>query len=243
MKNLDIDSLDPGYAAGPAILPPKGRKLTKKQAMANARAGYVRIQNIGSWDSRLGIRPETMRDWRGLERRMQSLDEAWRRAHESMWSCMRSFERSDTSDECEGLAIVAISDPATGDDSILKISSDSYSLDTQGRMLTSLISDPNREEAFKFYRYDQGGAELSRAIHRERRSHRAYGTYRLAFERAVIDRLRIEGERRRSGERYYAYFSPAVFVVENEGRQYIFSMDNRGFFARLEGEIFRTEAR
>lgn len=236
MKTLDIDSLDPGYSAEPTVLPPKGRKLSKRQAMQYRRTGYVSVNPHGPWHARLGVRPETMRDWRGLERRMFEIDSAWRAANEAFWRRARRFRRSSGPD---GVAIVVISDPTSEDDFVLKLTAESYSHDNQKRLVESLLTDPHREGKFVLHGYDDGGRELGSLLRRESRLHRAYGSYKMAFERAVMDRLKAFSDTRRSeSQRYYAYYSPVVVVVENEGRQYVFSMDNRGFFSRLEGDVF-----
>jgi len=236
MKTVDIDAVDPGYPTEPTLkFLDRKRKPTLQQRQQMRRSTYVNIYHHGRWDKRLGVRPETMRDWRGLERRLAGLNSAWKAVNEEFWAAAAAFPRRPGTS-----AIVSIDDPP---DSVLVVHDDGYSVSSAEAMTARLIKHPHCEGEFTFYPYDQGGRQLGRLHRREGRLHRAYGTYKLFFERAVVDRLNRLAERlcltsaTAVGRRYY---SPTVFLVENEGRCYVFTMNHSGHVTPVEGDVVVT---
>lgn len=237
MRHIDIDGVDPGYPAEPTIkFLDRKRKPTRQQQQQMRRSTYVKSYHQGRWDWRLGVRPETMRDWRGLERRLAALDAAWKVANEAFWASAASFRREEGTS-----AIVSIDEPI---DRILIIHDDGYSMGNAEVTIERLIKNPHSEGRFSFYPYDQGGRELGLLHHREGRLHRAYGIYKLYFERAVVDRLSGAAKNltfaAAGGRRFY---SPTVFLVENEDRCYVFTMNHSGHIVPVEGDVATTSER
>lgn len=234
MRHIDIDGADPGYPTEPTIkFLDRKRRPTRRQQQQMRRSTYVNVYHHGRWDERLGVRPETMRDWRQLERRLAELNAAWKAANDEFWVAAAAFPREEGTS-----AIVSIDDPI---DRTLILSDDGYSISSAEAMIERLIKNPHSEGRFTFYPYDQGGRELGRLHHREGRLHRMYGTYKVFFERAVVDRLNVAAKdltfAAAAGRRFY---SPAVFLVENEGRRYVFTMNYSGHIAPVEGDVITT---
>lgn len=231
MKYIDIDAVDPGYSMEPKIrFTDRKSRPTQRQLVQMRRSTYVYAHNHGRWDKRLGVRPEVMRDWRGLERRYFELDAAWKVANQEFWSAARAFPRHE-----DASVIVVIDDP---DDSVLVIHDDSYSVGSSESMIERLLKNPQSEGDFTLYRYDQGGRELGYLYRREGRLLRAQGIYKVFFEQAVIDRLsalvRDECQGYSVGRKYY---TPTAFVIENEGRHYLFAMDHHGLFQSMGNNV------
>lgn len=238
MKHFDIDTCDPGYSREPLITClSRKKKLTHRENVALRRTAYIRIHNHGRWNLRLGIRPETMLDWRGLERRMCELDAAWKTVNDEFWRVARDMPRP-----LGGVTVVVVDDPASGEDGVLKISEDGYSTDTKHRLVEDLVKDPRKEEEFTLIPYDQGGSKLGRLYNRMNRLQRAYGTYKLAFQRAVGDRLLKMREDMLRHDTLYgrAYYLPATFVIENEGRIYVITSGNGQNIQFHEGEVYSS---
>lgn len=234
MKHIDIDRVDPGYSAEPTLkFLDRKRKPTLQQRQHMRRSTYVNVHHHGGWDKRLGVRPETMRDWRQLERRLAELDAAWKAVNDEFWAAAAAFPREEGAS-----AIVSIDDPI---DRTLVLGADGYSVGSAEATIERLIKNPHSEGKFTFYPYDQGGRELGRLHRREGRLHRAYGTYKVFFERAVVDRLNVAAKdltfAASGGRRFY---SPAVFLVENEGRCYVFTMNYSGHIAPVVGDVVTT---
>ena len=96
MKTIDIDALDPGYQTDPWGRIPKRRRTPAPPAeMVLA----LRIHtNFGGY-RRVGVKPETMLDWRRIERRMHQLDIEWRKVTEAFWSTAADLRPSGMSPE------------------------------------------------------------------------------------------------------------------------------------------------
>lgn len=237
MRYIDIDGVDPGYPTEPAIRYTKNRNLSHRQLVEMRRTTYVHLYNQGRWDCRLGIKPETMRDWRGLERRMSELNSAWLVANDAFWEIARSFPRPE-----DGVSVVVIDDPKTGDDGVLTIYEDGYSTDTKHRLLEDFLTNRGREDKFTLTPFDQGGKELGRLYYRMNRLLRSCGAYKMAFQRSVDDRInRMREDKMRhvasSGRTHYL---PCTFIVENEGRVYVVTSSGSGQNIFHEGEVYTT---
>lgn len=234
MRHIDIDGIDPGYSTEPTIrFLDRKRKPTRRQQQQMRRSTYVNVYHHGRQDKRLGVRPETMHDWRGLERRLAELNSAWKAANEEFWAAAHAFPRED-----EGSAIVSIDDPV---DRVLVVHEGGYSVGHTESMAERLRRNPRCEGDFTMYSYDQGGRELGRLHHREGHLHRAYGTYKIFFERAVVDRLsRLAEELSSASSHGRRYYSPTVFLVENEGRNYVFTMNHSGHIVPVDGDVIAT---
>lgn len=218
MKTLDIDLYDPGYW--------DVKKLRRKPKQWEVRSGWIHTQFTSS-RNRVGVRPEKMRDWRSLERRMSEIHTAWRIVSDAFWSMSRTFPRPSTPRSKNGWykVIVSVED---GGGKVLKFSEGGYSIDWSDYLLKELTKDPDCYGDFTFVPYDGGGRELSRLEHRKDRLMRAYGVYRAAFQKAATDRLMKVRESQKIPHTRYDY-EPAVFLIENEGRFYVVTSGTGGF--------------
>lgn len=238
MKHIDIDSYDPGYSREPLIrYVGRKKKLSHRENVALQRTAYVHIHHLGRWDNRLGIKPETMLDWRGLERRMYALDVAWKSANAEFWQAARSMPRPRG-----GVSVVVVDDPESGEDGVLKITDDGYSVGTKQQLIEDLLRYNHKVDQFVLTPYDQGGRELGRLYHREGRLHKAYGTYKVAFERAVGDRLNKVREdklrQRHDTSNGRVYCLPATFLIENDDRVYVVTSSANGQITFHEGDVY-----
>ena len=240
MNLIDIDSLHVNFGKNP-FAKQKASRGKKKSAPVDPRLLYVRSRSRWSRDrDMLGIRPETMANWRGLERRTHELHVAWRDANSKFWDFTRKIRTAAGADSDEDLNVLV----DTGDEGIMNIDESGYSTSSKYSIVERLVRDPESEGKFVLVSYENGGRELGRLNHRESRLHKAFNMYQDAFRQAVEERLSGPINDRMRRDLRYNFYDPAVYIIENENRKYVVTLCRKGFIEWHEGDLhFTGEAR
>lgn len=228
MKSFDIDLFDPGY--------PPPRKVRKVNQQRVERERRVFVQASYS-NNKVGVQPEKLLNWRALERRTSTLYEMWKNVSNTFWDMSKALPRPRGTSKGWYETVVAVEE---GGGKLLKFSDGGYSVDWTEQMMEELSKDPNCYGSFTFVPYDRGGRELGRLEHRMNRLIRAHGTYRMAFHRAVEDRLSKMRETRKIPHASYSYHEPIIFLITNEGRTHVVTSGTDGRFTWHEGEVHST---
>ena len=189
---------------------------------------------------RLGVRMETMLDWRSLERKASFYEDRYKSASREFWNNLKEFVDEDGKE-----VIVAVEDPQSESDTVLCVHRShggygevGYNKETQSRLVSRYMKDSTSAN-FIFFSYERGGKELGKSLKKETSLYRVYANFRAAFRRAVEDRLRVMVDHlglSKDGWR----FEPASFSLENEGRNYIILLNSSGVFEWCDGRMYRN---
>lgn len=230
MHHLDIDAQDPGYDSPIA--------QAKKRKRNNIPDRYYNIfvgSSYGYRSAKIGISPSKMLNWRSLERRYSELTLLAESASEKFWTAMREayLPHAEKVDE------VWI---AASEDRLIKYDGKRHaysmcSLRSEAELL--LKKKPDTHEEYVFIPCHTLGAEIHRLSKKESRLLWAKTIYRLAFQRAVEDRLRkcndVINQRFSS-----TYNMPFTVIINNDDRHHVVTLNTTGHFLWHDGKLYAT---
>ena len=218
-KAIDLDSMP---------LPYMERKIQENKRPFRGQRPEDRLLRTRQWKS-LGIRPERLLDWRGLERRWSQLDDIVNQASEAVWDIYRKLSRIST--EKGGGGEVWI--PLPGGESCDVFRVDKHdkrqSLGTESfkRLLERAVPDPSLRP------YVVLGDDLDRLVSYKRRvetMRRRAGAYWVAFRQSMEARLEAyaTSEDNLAPIPGYNFHNPCAFVFSNDDRTYLITSNESG---------------
>jgi hypothetical protein len=233
MKPFNIDDFTPDYR--PAFVLPKRATKAQKLMAERSRRIYTAHPYNRPASSCPGVKPETLLNWRAIERRMAEINEMWKIANGVLWNALKIAHAA------RGLGA---NDPLyvfTDPDWILRYEARGISHENPVRLADDLIEGKRKPEAMVVIKYEEGGREIGRMEHRANRLHRMYGVYERILYRAIQDRLQVQLDRIRDvvGESstHPYYYPPTVYIIENEGRMMIAQSDSMGRLSWINGDV------
>lgn len=222
-KILDIDSYVPDYRS-----PLVTKQRTRKSKLMTERARRIYVGGARN-DRQVGVDPKKMLDWRSLERRLFQLNKRWDELNLLFWKSLRETRNQ------LGLTARQVMMIYTGDDTIIEVHDDGYTVNSAERLVVNLQKNSRYYGDFKVLTAEAGGHEIGRLMRRSERFHRALGVYKLVFRRAIEDRLRVFLERHEENKsrRYTVSYT---YIIENDDRKHVVLNDSTGVFSWAEGD-------
>lgn len=242
MKTFDIDACVPDYKSP---WPTHGWVTTK-----GGKKKYVALESPshrlypGGWYStsgkRPGVRPESMLDWRRLERRSHELRVAWDEARTRHWALMREIGALPKGTRKKLFCLpndLVVKFEVRKD----KDGGDTWSYGDKAHFLEKLIRNPDEEGKFILIEEAAGGAVIGAAMAKSDRMLQSMQVYQRTFRQAVQDRLRIFVESElMHRDAHHRLCEPACIVLTNEGRSYVLTVDTQGSISWHDGDVFST---
>lgn len=163
----------------------------------------------------VAVNTARMLDWRGLESRYNTVKNRTDVTSKKFWDIMRDL--SGTSDVEE---VVFVGDEDTC--IVYKPGRSTYATEPTVGYLSQVMT---RSREFKLVKPEDGGSEVFRLYNLGTKYIVSLSKHKVAFEKAVIDRVNTYVDEIAKQGPYCRYVDPFLLVVENEGRQYPIHVD------------------
>ena len=237
MKYFDIDSLLPDYS--PQLAKPKGRKLSPTELRNYERSSWVHTAGY-AYNSKksVGVKPEKILDWRGLERRAYELHLRSTEVGKIFWDALRAAHKEAGLKKGQTLYIFEEEDFL-----ISYNGGGGFSQESSVRIIEDLTKDATARGEFAVMKFNEGGEEIGHLLHRDRRAQRAWLAYERALEKALADRLQraLEGLKKSYSEYGANYYPPQIYLIENEGRVRVAHSCSMGKITLVNGEVLTSK--
>ena len=196
------------------------------------RTSYVRIHQYSTSDS-VGVEPEKLLDWRKLEARTNELWKQYDTCTTLLWDTLKSLGLNA---QASGAKDVWIQDESQHD-KILVISDlgNMMTWESATRLINDSIGCPEKKALFI---KGEDAKKFLALYKRDRTTRRRWSVYRMAFQRAVEERLRtlVDDELL---EMVGPFHNNGIFSIWNDGRCYIVTSNDRGMFTWMHAMQFR----
>lgn len=227
MNTFDIDKYTPEYEVG-IVLP---KKMTKQYKLIAERTRRI---FLGNGYHKIGVKPESILDWRALEKRRTELYDLWSVANHKLFDELKKAHKLAGLGKHDELHVYVERDW------ILTYTGKGICSTDPERLIKDKMTSESKDR-YGVLEYENGGAEIGRLERRANRLLRSAGFYQMALERALRDRLNLYmSDLREKNE--YVYYRENVFVIQNEGRVILMKSDHSGRLSIVDGEVFLCKA-
>lgn len=222
VNSLDIDAIDPGYEGTYVAWEGTGR--SRRQVLLSSNPS--RRMHVGGYGTKgPGVSIDKLKDWRFLERRASQLASEARDLGKKISSL--------TSPHTKKGHELHVAGP---NDMLVRFSyRGGYTIDSMTNVIKALGKDSNFYGDHVFLPSESGGDEICRLVHRASRMWYAHHRYNAAFHKSIADRISKLQDTNMWWQR--GYTDPKVYVIENEGRFHVVSLDSNNRTTWHEGEV------
>lgn len=238
MQYFNIDELVPDYS--PRFATPKRRLTARdKQMIERSRRIFTAHPYNRPADSYPGVKPETLLDWRGIERRKSEIWQMWQIANGTLWDALKRLHKSRKL--AKGDSLYVFTDPEW----VLEYTERGISHHDPASLAKDWVEGTYNKKKMSVIKYEEGGSEIGRMEHKANRLLRMHGVYERILSRAISDRLQIHLDRIRDeyATKYETHYYPStVYLIENGGRVMVARSDSMGRISWIDGEVMFSKA-
>jgi hypothetical protein len=223
MKTVNIDELPPTELT----------KLLERPAYPWEGEKFRRVtcHQRNYYRSALGINAAKLFDWRRLEKRSVELHDVAARYHKMFWSALQQLYDIATKDNAKEVWIVE-----PGGENVRTFDGKGLGSSDVNRLIELTTPNPQRRALVV---EGSDAAALLKLDARARTWWSRGAVYVQAFRTAVECRVRpFIDEVTGTTKNNRSYFCPIIFVVENEGRSYVITVDANEGLKWVEGTVY-----